>query len=571
MTAVKAEIRPGAYYDSAVLMQLQRALASLPGVFDAGVVMGTDANKELLAQSDLLPAQARSALADDLVIVVRAQDEAAAQAALAQVNELLARRKSPLSQDYGPQSLETATQMLPDAQWVLVSVAGRYAAGVARQALRLGKNVFLYSDNVSIEDEIALKQMAAEKGLLVMGPDCGTAIINGIGLGFANRVRRGPIGVVAAAGTGLQQVTSRIHQLGSGITCGIGTGGRDLSEKVGAITARQGMDLLSRDPETQAIVLISKPPAPQVAETILQVARSADKPVVIDFVGRPLSTRHLDNLHFATSLDGAAELAVELAGQTAQSLTPSIQPHFAPGQRYLRGLFSGGTLAYEAQCILQNYVPLVYSNAPLDKEHKLATSMVSQEHTIVDLGEDEFTVGRLHPMMDNDLRIRRLRQEAKDPQVAVILLDIVLGYGAHPDPASELAPAIAQARAAAEDAGRRLEFVAVVTGTDQDPQGMQGQMQQFLAAGARVETSNEAAARYVGQLARSLAPQSPISSLQPVDLSVLKRPLAAINVGLESFTESLLIQGASVVHVDWRPPAGGNERLASILERMKKT
>jgi len=574
MTATKVEVRPGAYYDSAVLMQLQRSLAGLPGVLDAGVVMGTEANKALLAQSDLLPPEARAAAADDLVIVVRAQDDAAAQAALAQVDELLARRKSSLSQReaYRPQSLETAAQMMPEAAWVLVSVAGRYAAGVARQALHLGKNVFLYSDNVSLDDEIALKQMAAERGLLVMGPDCGTAIVNGVGLGFANHVRRGPIGVVAAAGTGLQHVTSRIHQLGSGITCGIGTGGRDLSEKVGAITIRQGLDLLSRDPETRVIVLISKPPAPKVAENVLQVARSAGKPVVVDFVGRSPSARRVDNLYFAASLDEAAETAAQLASQPVQYPISDTQDTgcFAAGQRYLRGLFSGGTLAYEAQHILQGYLPRTYSNAPLDKENRLANSLVSQAHTIVDLGEDEFTVGRLHPMMDNDLRVRRLHQEAQDPEVAVILLDVVLGYGAHPNPAGELASAIAKARATAHEAGRHLEVVAVVTGTDEDPQDFNSQIQQLQSAGARVETSNEAAVRYVGRLVQALNPQSPISNPLSVDLSVLQRPLAAINVGLESFAASLLAQGASVVHVDWRPPAGGNDKLMSILERMKR-
>jgi FdrA protein len=233
-------------------------------------------------------------------------------------------------------------------------------------------------------------------------------------------------------------------------------------------------------------------------------------------------------------------------------------------------LFSGGTLAYEAQLILQNYLPVVYSNAPLHKEHKLTNSLVSQEHTIVDLGEDEFTVGRLHPMMDNDLRIRRLHQEAQDPEVAIILLDVVLGYGAHPDPAGELAPAIAQARAEAEKAGRHLEFVAVVTGTDQDPQNLQSQVQRLEAACVHVETSNEAAARFVGQVVRALNPISNAQTLNPVDLSVL-RPLAAINVGLESFAESLSAQGAQVIHVDWKPAAGGNEKLMAILERMKRS
>ena len=580
MAVAKVEIRSGAYYDSVILMQLQRSLAALPGILDAGVVMGTDANKDILAQSGLLTPKARDAVADDLVVVVRAKDNAAAQAALDQVDELLTRRRAGVEQEYRPRSLESAAQMMPHAQWVLVSVPGRYAAGVARQALRLGKNVFLYSDNVSLDDETALKQMAAEAGLLVLGPDCGTAIVNGVGLGFANRVRRGPIGLVAASGTGLQQVSARLHQLGSGITHALGTGGRDLSQAVGAVTARQGLDLLSRDPETRVIVLISKPPSPQVADELLKAARSAGKPVVVDFIGYSPSARTVNNLHFATTLDQAAELAVRMTndeGRRTNSLDQGVDlDRFAPGQRYLRGLFSGGTLAYEALLILQDYLPEVYSNAPLRKDYRLANSLVSQAHTIVDLGEDEFTVGRLHPMMDNDLRIRRLQQEADDPEVAVILLDVVLGYGAHPDPASELAPAIARARAKAAEAGRHLEVVAVVVGTDEDPQDFDAQVQQLKAAGAQVETSNEAAARHAGRLLQSLNPipntQYPIPNIQypiPVDLSVLHQPLAAINVGLESFTESLMAQDAPVIQVDWQPPAGGNEKLMAILERMR--
>ncbi len=576
MAVTKVEVRSGAYYDSVVLMQLQRSLAALPGVLDAGVVMGTDANKDVLAQSDLLTPEAQAAGADDLVIVVRAEDEAVAQSALDQVDELIAaRRRGGVEEEYFPKSLESAAEMMPDARWVLISVAGRYAAGVARDALRLDKHVFLYSDNVSLEDEISLKQTAAEKGLLVMGPDCGTAIVNGVGLGFANGVRRGPIGVVAAAGTGLQQVTSRIHQLGSGITCGLGTGGRDLSEEVGAVTIRQGLDLLSRDPETKVIVLVSKPPAPKVAEEVLRAARRAGKPVVVEFIGYSAPARQLDNLHFAATLDEAAELAVQLAASppAAEPAADLNLERFAPGQRYLRGLFSGGTLAYEAQLILKGYLPGVYSNAPLDKSYRLANSLVSQAHTIVDLGEDEFTVGRLHPMMDNDLRIRRLYQEADDPEVAVVMLDVVLGYGAHPDPASELAPAIAKARAQAEEAGRYLEVAVVVTGTDEDPQDLNAQIQQLKDAGAWVETSNEAMVRYVGRLVRALdqaANPPPAETMKPVDLDVLHQPLAAINVGLESFTESLKAQGAPVIQVDWRPPAGGDEKLMAILERMKK-
>jgi len=575
MKKTTCEIRSGAYYDSVVLMQLQRSLAEQDGVLDAGVVMGTDANKDLLAQSDLLAPEAQTAGADDMVIVVRAENQTAARSALEKVDEMLsARSKGEIEADYRPKSLETAFRMLPEAQWALVSVPGRYAAGVARQALDLGKHVFLYSDNVALEDEIELKQTASRKGLLVMGPDCGTAIVNGVGLGFANKVRHGSIGMVAASGTGLQQVSVRIHQFGAGISHALGTGGRDVSEDVNAITARQGIDLLNRDPNTRVIVLVSKPPSAGVADGLVEAARRISKPVVVDFIGYASQIRQVDNITFTTTFDETAREAVRLAemsGVQGNRKDFNIE-NFAPTQRYLRGLFSGGTLAYEALLVLQDYIPAAYSNAPLDKKYRLEDSLVSQENTIIDLGEDEFTVGRLHPMMDNDLRIRRLETEANDPEVAVILLDVVLGYGAHPDPASELAPAIKKAIATAHQAGRRLEVIAVVSGTDEDPQDMQVQIEELEKAGAKVETSNDSAARHAGRLVRALiqtTSQPEEKDLKMVDPAVLNQPLAAINVGLESFSESLQAQGAKVIQMDWRPPAGGDQKMMDILERLK--
>ncbi|MEZ4661431.1 MAG: acyl-CoA synthetase FdrA [Caldilineaceae bacterium] len=585
---LKAEIRNGAYYDSVVLMQLQRALAALPGVLEAGVVMGTPANKDVLAQSNLLTPEIQAAAMDDLIIVISAPKEQVAADALAQVDALLTRRRqTDVDIAYRPKSLEAAVRMQPEAQWVLISVPGRYAADVAKEALRLGRNVFLYSDNVSVEDEAALKQTAAQAGLLVMGPDCGTAIVNGIGLGFANRVRKGPIGLIGASGTGLQQVAARIHQLGSGITHALGTGGRDLSEAINGQTAHQALDLLDRDLNTHLIVIISKPPTAHVAEALIRRAQRAVKPVIINFIGYQPAPAMLnnagDNLHFVRTLDAAAQKAVELAAifhadaqrsdsqhaTTKQVDTLSQNVHscsFAPTQKYLRALFSGGTLAYETLLILQEYLPAVYSNVPLDKRLRLAKATESQEHTVVDLGEDEFTVGRLHPMMDNALRITRLQQEAADPTTALILLDVVLGYGAHPDPASELAPAIAAARAMAAQAGRTLPVTAIVVGTDEDPQDLAHQVAQLEAAGATVAFSLEDSVRQVGETLQTLSPRS---KRPAVDLAILEDPLTALNIGLEIFTDSLRSQGAAVVQVDWRPPAGGNERLAGILARMK--
>jgi len=576
MAIIKTEIRRGIYIDSAKLMKLQRSLGDFANIQDVGVIMGTDSNKELLSHIGLATPEVLAAKPDELVIAVKAFDEKSAEFALSKVDELLAARTSTLDQDYLPRSLEAAAKMLPEAEWVIISVAGRYAAGVTREALHLGKHVHLFSDNVSIEDEIALKKEARELGLLVMGPDCGTAMIDGFGLAFANKIRKGPIGIVAAAGTGLQQVACRIHQLNGGITFGIGTGGKDLSEKVGAITFLMALDVLKRDPDTKVIVLVSKPPSPKVAEEVLNAARKTGKPVVVNFVARPVTTLRDGNLFFATGLDDAAQLAIDLV-KNPPELKGNEDLHlerFAPQQKYFRGLFSGGTLAYEAQHILAGYIPKVWANAPINKENKMANSNVSQEHSIIDLGEDEFTVGRLHPMMDNDLRVRRILEEADDPEVAVLMLDVVIVYGSHPDPASELATSIAEAKAKDQKAGRFLEVVCVVTGTDEDPQNFDNQVQLLKNAGAFVDSSNDVVVRYAGRILRALAERDTVETSQigkPVDLNQIKKPLAVINVGLESFAENLKDQGAPYIQVDWKPPAGGNEKMMSILERLKKS
>jgi FdrA protein len=565
--SIRYEIRPGAYYDSVVLMQLQRSLAALPGVVDAGVVMATPANRDLLASSGLLPSETARAGNDDLLIVVKAETEEAATAALSQVDALIKQRRSTTGQSYRPRSLAAAAKQLPEAGWVSISVPGRYAAGVAREALDLNKHVFLYSDNVPLADEVALKETAREKGLLLMGPDCGTAIINGVGLGFANRVRRGRIGLVGASGTGLQLVSSQIHQQGAGVSQAIGTGSRDLSPEVGGITARQGLAWLARDPETAVIVLISKPPHPDVARGLLAAAQQSGKPVVVQFIGYPVTMRRLENIWFATSLHEAAELAVQLLGETAESGADNADHTAANSQngRYLRGLFSGGTLAYEALLSLQTSLAPLYSNVPVRPEQQLADLHQSQAHTILDLGEDEFTQGRLHPMMDNDLRLRRLRQETADPDVGVILLDVVLGEGAHPDPAAELAPVIADLLAAAQKEGRSLNVLALLVGTDDDPQDLAAQAEQLQAAGATVFYEMETAVARINQrLGQGTADEYP-----PVTLG--QAGPAAINVGLESFYDSLTGQGATAVHVDWRPPAGGNEKMMALLARMKQS
>lgn len=558
MTTIQHELRPGVYYDSVVLMQLQRALVELDGVLDAGVVMATQANLDLLEDTGL-PLVNVEARPEDLLIVIKAKSKAHADEALDRVDELLARRRSAAASTYRPRSLDAAIRQLPHAHWVLISIPGRYAADVTRQALEAGKHVFLYSDNVSLEDEIKLKCYGQENGLLVMGPDCGTAIINGIGFGFANRVRRGPIGLIGASGTGLQAITTAIHQLGRGISHAIGTGGRDLKSAVGAICAGQALGLLAHDPDTEVIVLVSKPPDPHVAASLMAAARRSGKPTVINFIGYAAPTRQMDNLHFANSLQESAEIAVSLLGKAyTRSTVPETST--ASDRIYLRGLFSGGTLAIEAVQGLSALLGAVYTNFSGTDGALLEDPLVSQGHTVLDLGEDVFTVGRLHPMIDNDLRIRRLLQEADDPQVGLLLMDVVLGEGAHPDPASELAPVIKGIR----DRGE-VDVAVLLVGTDEDPQDLDKQRKAFKTSGASVfDHTMDLVAYAVSRVGRSEVEEAP--PIQPESLSA---PVAAINIGLETFFDSLTGQGAEAVQVDWRPPAGGDERLMDILSKMK--
>ncbi len=565
MSVTINEVRPGAYYDSVVLMQLQRELAQLPGIIDAGVVMATPANCDLLSSSGFfIEKEVRS---DDLLIVVRAEDEKHAHSALAQVDELMTRKRQGSSPGYRPKSLEAANRQLPQASWVLISVPGRYAAKVAQESLDINKNVFLYSDNVAVDEEVALKNSAKEKGLLMMGPDCGTAIINGVGFGFANRVRRGSVGLIGASGTGLQVITSEIHRLGGGISQAIGTGGRDLNEEIGGITAIRAVEILTDDPETEVIVLVSKPPDPAVVTKLLQIAWNCGKPFVVNLLGYSPAANRIGSLYFATSLTNAANLAVSLA-QSPDLELPRIQVRpDAQSHRggYVRGLFAGGTIAYEVTIALRTFLQPIFSNLHIEGVEELKDVWQSRSHTMLDLGDDMFTQGRLHPMMDNDYRIRRLRQEAADPEVGIMLIDLVLGEGAHLDPAYELATVVKEIRQNSDRPDGAIEVIALVIGTDEDPQDLGRQIEQMEDAGAVVvQNIGLAISETIGRILPAPAPRKEALEKQP-----FVAPLSVINVGLEIFTDSLKDQGAEVIGVDWRPPAGGDERLAKLLSKLK--
>lgn len=489
-------VRRSAYQDSVTLMRLTHDLEAIPGVRRAAVMMGTRENKDLLDAAGLLGDDGRDAAPADLVIAVAADDDAAAQGAReAAERALTVRRESGSAAAARPRTLTGAVTMLSGANLAIVSVPGRYAAAEARRALRAGLHVMLFSDNVPVDAEVELKRLALSRGLLVMGPDCGTAILDGAPLGFANVVPRGRIGLVAASGTGLQEVSVIVANAGEGISQAIGLGGRDLSDAVGGLMASRALDLLDDDPATAVICLIGKPPGPATAKRIAERVAALGKPCVVQFAGATAAEFRWS----AATLEDAARIAVALARgerpasieftapDDARRLADAAARALEPGQRFVRGVYSGGTLAYEALGIL------------MARLANVAPSVLGEGngHRVVDLGEDRFTVGRPHPMLDGSLRREWIAKEAADPATAVLLLDLVLGYGSHADPAADIAAAVAAARGAR----RGLAVVASVTGTDADPQNRTRQVRMLTEAGAVVMPSNAQAARLAVMIA----------------------------------------------------------------------
>lgn len=501
---VFALLRPGLYKDSLTLMRLSETLAALPGVRRATLLMGTGANRQMLLAAGYPEQELTACRPDDLVAAIEVDGSVGRETIDRALDDALsdtASRTQGARQAHAPRSLAAARSRRADANLAMISVPGPYAAAEAMKALRAGLNVFLFSDNVPLADERRLKRLAERKSLLVMGPDCGTAIINQVPLGFANAVRRGPIAIVGASGTGIQEIACQIHRLGGGISQAIGTGGRDLSEAVGGITTRAALRLLAEDPATSVVVVIAKPPAPSVAALIDAALRELGKPAVVLFLGTEGGFGE-GSLRRVSDLEAAARAAVGLAGgvpAAVEAEDPRVArreaARHARGQRYLRGLFTGGTYALEAQVVWRRAGLAVHSNAALDDGFALDDARRSRAHTAVDLGDDAFTRGRAHPMIDPAGRIERLLQEARDPETAVVVLDIVLGTGAHANPAGALAPAIAEAKAIAAAAGRRLTVIAAVCGTENDPQDRTRQEAELRAVDVVLAPGSTAAAR----------------------------------------------------------------------------
>jgi FdrA protein len=518
MTVAQWRTVAGGYVDSVRLMQVTRRVRELDGVTWVTAVMGTAANLAELRDAGVADGGLAEVGPDQLVVAVMAHTAEEAERAL---DEAVAAVKA---DDRGGQAAggpagappartqAEATAQLSDAGLTLVSVPGDYAALEAHKALTAGRHVLVFSDHVALADEVALKQRGAANGLLVMGPDAGTAAISGVGLGFANAVARGPVGVVAAAGTGAQEIMSLVGQWGSGVSHVLGLGGRDLSREVGALSARQAIAHLRADAGTEVVVVVSKPPSRQVAERVL--ADLAGLSAVVAFLGLA-DADHLavpEGVAVADTLEGAALAAVEAAGHPRPNLTADMAEAAVAAadglgahRRALRGLFTGGTLCYETMVLASRRLGAVHSNAPLRDEW--AAPAPEGAHVCLDLGEDEYTRGRPHPMIDPEARLEHIDAAGDDAHTAVVLLDVVLGHGAHGDPAGVVAPACEQLTGGDDSPA----VVASVLGTDDDPQHRAAQRERLRQAGCWVAPTAARAAL----LATAIAERRPETAVEP--------------------------------------------------------
>ncbi len=507
-------IRKNQYYDSVFLMGISKRISDVAGVHQNAVLMGSDANKELLSNIGLQDAQIDAARPNDLIVAVIAEAPQIVGEVLSKLDEYL-QGGVQIAATSNPHSFEEGLAQKPNANLVVISVPGEYAAHEARKALNSGLNVFIFSDNVSVDDEFALKGLAAQKGLLVMGPDCGTSLIGGVGIGFANAVRKGSIGVVGAAGTGLQEFTSQVHNAGHGISHAIGTGSHDLSDKIGGRTTFAALEALEADPQTQIITILSKPPGAKTLAKLMERLKSCKKPVVSCLFGADIRDAHkISNITITHTIDDAVQSAIAKTGGKMTSPQTQLsaeeletasreKARWSPQQKYLRGLFAGGTFCYQSQQIFRDAGIPVNSNAPLDPKYQLADSDRSLEHTVLDMGADEYTVGRPHPMIDGTRRKQRILTESRDLQVAILLLDFILGCNASMDPVGELLDAIVKAKRNVQKRGGHLTMVASICGTDGDLQDLNLQTRMLREAGMIVFQSNARAAVFCRELLKA--------------------------------------------------------------------
>ena len=579
---LKTIVKKGNYHDSVVLMLLTNQISTIEGVKKVSIMMATPANKDIYRQSGLSTEELEGASANDMVVVADVDDEGILDVIMQEVEEFFKKQSTSESEKKGAESVKSwdkALKKLPDANLAVISIPGAYAALEADRALDEGMNVFMFSDNVTLEDEIKIKQKAHEKGLAVMGPDCGTGIIQGVPIAFTNNVTPGSIGIIGASGTGIQELTTIIDRLGEGVKNAIGTGGRDLSTEVGGITMMDMIEAMESDDSVKVLIIISKPPAKEVRDRISDRLSNFKKPVVTLFLGEK-PEYHEENFYHAYTLDEAARLAVGLVrGEEIKEGTVDVDASKffgAEEKKTIKAYYSGGTLAGEAAMLIKDAL-----NLKVPPQKAEGFMLKTDGHIVVDLGDDVYTQGKPHPMIDPAKRIECMQDAIDDESTGVILLDIMLGYGSHADMAGALLPSIIELRDKAQAEGRKLFFVATVCGTRRDFQNYDEAVGKLKEAGVIVCENNKLAVhtaiRAIGldfeEPAKDIRPKT-VAKIEKTEASekliaLLSEKPKVINIGLKSFAEVVESFGCEVVQYDWMPPAGGNVELIKTLNFLR--
>lgn len=574
-------VKKGSYQDSVVLMLLTNKISSMDGVNKVSIMMGTPANKDIFKAGGMETSELMAATSNDMVMVIDSDLDNIEEIVAKETDEFLNNQSAKAKtskEDTTVKSWEQATNQLPDANLAVISIAGAYAAMEADRALDENLNVFMFSDNVSLEDEVRLKEKAHKKGLLVMGPDCGTGIIHGVPVAFANYVDKGKIGIVGASGTGIQELTTIIDRLGEGVSNAIGTGGRDLNAAVGGITMLDAINALEQDESVEVMIIVSKPPAKQVRDKIVKRLEGIEKPVVTLFLGEKPET-HEKGFYHAYTLDEAARIAVKLVRNEEIEIDNTLIEHddkfVKEDNKTIKAYYSGGTLAYEAAILLKDTLKL---SAGSDVKDFILNA---QGHEVIDLGDDKYTQGKPHPMIDASTRIEYMKEAANDKSTGVILFDLVLGYGSHENMAEELSKGIKVLQDKAKEEERKLFFVTTICGTKKDKQGFDSQKKQMEDLGVIVCDSNkiavEMAMYLVGykyeELEKEILPRKVRKVTTPEVSEKVKELIEnkprVINIGLKSFADVLESFDSEVVQYNWTPPAGGDIKLIKALQFLR--
>ncbi|MXP75281.1 acyl-CoA synthetase FdrA [Lachnospiraceae bacterium WCA-9-b2] len=579
---LKTVVKKGSYQDSVVLMLLTNEISTIEGVKKVSIMMATPANKDIFKQSGLDTDELMSASANDMVVVADIDDDSLLDTIMEQVEVFLKKQSAASEGKKGAESVKSwdkALAKMPEANLAVISIPGAYAALEADRALDEGLNVFMFSDNVTIEDEKALKEKAHAKGLAVMGPDCGTGIIQSVPVAFTNNVAPGSIGIIGASGTGIQELTTIIDRLGEGVTNAIGIGGRDLNAKIGGITMMDMIDAMEDDDAVKVLVIVSKPPAKEVRDMISDRLSDFSKPVVTLFVGEK-PEYHEENFYHAYTLDEAARLAVSLVrGKDVPEAEIELDEstfYKAEDKKTIKAYYSGGTLANEAAMLIKDAM-----NCEVPPEDIEGYMLQLDGNVVVDLGDDAYTQGKPHPMIDPAKRIECMQEAVDDESTGVVLLDIMLGYGSHADMAGSLIPTIKDLQAKADAAGRKVFFIATVCGTRRDYQGYDDAVNKLKEAGVIVCENNKLACRTAiraigrdfDEPAKEIRPKKVVEVTKAAPSEKLRELLSAkpriINIGLKSFAEVVEQFGCEVVQYDWMPPAGGNVELIKTLNFLR--